>query len=128
MRPRNGPGVPTPDNPVDIGHLAIDAGADIVIGNHPHWYQPVEIYKGKLITYAHGNFVFDQMWSEETREGVIGTYTFYDRQLIGATWKPTRIYDSGQPRFEDASYDQKVLGTMEQASKDLAARLGEPTV
>jgi poly-gamma-glutamate synthesis protein (capsule biosynthesis protein) len=122
------PGVPTPDDPVEIGHMAIDAGADIVIGNHPHWYQPIEIYKGKLITYAHGNFVFDQMWSEETREGVIGTYTFYDNKLIAASWKPIRIYDYGQPRFEDATYDQKVLGTMEQASKDLATRLGEPAV
>ena len=127
-QPMPDPGVPTPDDPVEIGHMAIDAGADIVIGNHPHWYQPVEIYKGKLITYAHGNFVFDQMWSEETREGVIGTYTFYDNKLIGATWKPIRIYDYGQPRFEDAAYDQKVLGTMEQASKDLATRLGEPAV
>ena len=117
-----------PDDPRVIGHLAVDDGADLVIGNHPHAVQGVEIYKGKLITYAHGNFVFDQMWSEETREGVIGTYTFYDKQLIGASWKPIRIYDYGQPRFEDAAYDQKVLGTMEQASKDLATRLGEPTV
>ena len=54
-------GVPTPDDPVVIGHLAIDEGADIVIGNHPHWYQGIEIYKGKLIQYANGNFVFDQM-------------------------------------------------------------------
>jgi poly-gamma-glutamate synthesis protein (capsule biosynthesis protein) len=127
-QPKADPGVPTPDDPGEIGHLAIDSGADIVIGNHPHWYQGIEIYKGKLITYAHGNFVFDQMWSEETREGVIGTYTFYDNKLIGATWKPIRIYDYGQPRFEDAAYDQKVLGTMEQASKDLATRLGEPAV
>jgi len=51
-----------------LGHFTIDQGADIVIGNHPHWIQPIEIYKGKLITYAHGNFIFDQMWSEETKK------------------------------------------------------------
>jgi len=121
------PGVPTPDNPVAIGHQAIDWGADIVIGNHPHWYQGVEVYKGKLITYAHGNFVFDQMWSEETREGVIGTYTFYGTQLVSATWKAYRIYDYGQPVFMNAKDSATALQTMEAASDQLAARLKEPT-
>jgi poly-gamma-glutamate synthesis protein (capsule biosynthesis protein) len=37
----------------------IDAGADIIIGHHPHRLQPVEIYKGKIIAYSLGNFVFD---------------------------------------------------------------------
>jgi len=120
-------GVPTPDDPVAIGHLAIDWGADIVIGNHPHWYQGIEVYHGKLITYAHGNFIFDQMWSEETREGVIGTYTFYGTQLVAATWKAVRSYDYGQPVFMNATDNSTALTTMEAASDQLAARLGEPT-
>ncbi len=120
-------GVPTPDDPVVIGHDAIDWGADIVIGNHPHWYQGIEIYHGKLITYAHGNFVFDQMWSEETREGVIGTYTFYGTQLVSATWKAYRIYDYGQPVFMNAKDNGTALQTMEAASDQLAVRLHEPT-
>jgi poly-gamma-glutamate capsule biosynthesis protein CapA/YwtB (metallophosphatase superfamily) len=126
-QPMPDPGVPTPDNPVTIGHDAIDWGADIVIGNHPHWYQGIEIYKGKLITYAHGNFVFDQMWSEETREGVIGTYTFYGTKLIAASWKAYRIYDYGQPVFMNAKDDATALQTMEAASDQLATKLGEPT-
>jgi len=119
-------GVPTPDDPVVIGHDAIDWGADIVIGNHPHWYQGIEVYRGKLITYAHGNFVFDQMWSEETREGVIGTYTFYGTQLVSATWKAYRIYDYGQPVFMNAKDSATALQTMEAASDQLATRLNEP--
>ncbi len=119
--------VPTPDDPVVIGHLSIDWGADIVIGNHPHWYQGVEVYHGKLITYAHGNFVFDQMWSEETREGVIGTYTFYGTQLCAAGWKGYRIYDYGQPVFMNAKDNATALQTMEAASDKLAVRLHEPT-
>ena len=120
-------GVPTPDDPVVIGHDAIDWGADIVIGNHPHWYQGIEIYHGKLITYAHGNFVFDQMWSEETREGVIGTYTFNGTQLVAATWKAYRIYDYGQPVFMNPKDSATALQTMEAASDQLAIRLREPT-
>ena len=118
--------VPTPDDPVAIGHLAIDSGADFVVGNHPHWVQGVEVYHGHLITYAHGNFVFDQMWSEETREGVVGTYTFYDNRLIAASWRPVRIFDYGQPQFMDANNAARVLGEMAVASDQLATRLGEP--
>ena len=126
-QPMSDPHVPTPDDPVAIGHQAIDWGADIVIGNHPHWYQGIEVYQGKLITYAHGNFVFDQMWSEETREGVIGTYTFYGTQLVAATWKAVRSYDYGQPVFMNAQDQATALQTMEAASDQLAARLHEPT-
>jgi poly-gamma-glutamate capsule biosynthesis protein CapA/YwtB (metallophosphatase superfamily) len=126
-QPMADPGVPTPDDPVVIGHDAVDWGADIVIGNHPHWYQGIEIYHGKLITYAHGNFVFDQMWSEETREGVIGTYTFYGTQLVSATWKAYRIYDYGQPVFMNAQDSATAMQTMEAASDQLATRLNEPT-
>ena len=126
-QPMADPGVPTPDDPVTIGHLSIDWGADIVIGNHPHWYQGIEIYKGKLITYSHGNFVFDQMWSEETREGIVGTYTFYGTKLVAASWKAVRIYDYAQPVFMNAKDEATVLQTMEAASDQLATRLHEPT-
>ena len=126
-QPMADPHVPTPDDPVAIGHAAVDWGADIVIGNHPHWYQGIEVYHDRLITYAHGNFVFDQMWSEETREGVIGTYTFYGTQLVAATWKAVRIYDYGQPVFMNATDNATALQTMEAASDQLAGRLHEPT-
>jgi poly-gamma-glutamate synthesis protein (capsule biosynthesis protein) len=42
-----------------ISHFAIDSGADIVLGHHPHVLQPVEIYKSKIIAYSLGNFLFD---------------------------------------------------------------------
>ena len=43
-----------------VTHDAIDAGADLVIGHHPHVVQGFEFYRGKLIAYSLGNFVFDQ--------------------------------------------------------------------
>jgi poly-gamma-glutamate synthesis protein (capsule biosynthesis protein) len=55
---------------VIFAHAAIDAGADMVIGSHPHWVQTVEKYQGKYIFYSLGNFIFDQMWSQETKEGL----------------------------------------------------------
>ena len=45
---------------VDLGHQLIDAGADIVIGSHPHVVQEIEKYKDGIIFYSLGNFIFDQ--------------------------------------------------------------------
>jgi poly-gamma-glutamate synthesis protein (capsule biosynthesis protein) len=44
---------------INLAHKSIDAGADIVIGHHPHCLQPIEIYQNKIICYSLGNFVFD---------------------------------------------------------------------
>lgn len=53
---------------VEPAHMFIDAGADFIIGHHPHVVQSFEEYKGKLIFYSLGNFVFDQYWSQKTQE------------------------------------------------------------
>ena len=50
-----------------LAHRFIDAGADLIIGAHPHVVQPIEIYKNKAIFYSLGNFVFDQYFSEDVK-------------------------------------------------------------
>ena len=80
-----------------LAHLAIDSGADIVVGHHPHWIQTDEIYQDKPIFYSLGNLIFDQMWSEETRRGQILKLTYQDHQLIKKEIIPTKIFDYGQP-------------------------------
>ena len=45
-------------NQINLGHLAVEAGADLVIGHHPHRIQPIEYYKGTYICYSLGNFCF----------------------------------------------------------------------
>lgn len=106
-----------------LGHLAIDSGADLVIGNHPHWIQPVEIYKGKLITYAHGNFVFDQEWSLKTKQGVVGKYTFYDNQLVDVEFLPLQIENYGQPYFLTDNAKKAILESMKLESEKLQLNL-----
>lgn len=100
----------------NLAHFTIDAGADVIIGNHPHWIQPVELYKDKFISYAHGNFVFDQEWSPETKLGVVGKYTFYEGRLVDVEYLPIRIVDYGQPYFLTGPDAQKVLDGMRTAS------------
>lgn len=53
-----------------LAHTSIDAGANIVVGHHPHVEQETEEYNGGLIAYSLGNFVFDQNFSEETMRGM----------------------------------------------------------
>jgi hypothetical protein len=42
----------------EVGHAAIDAGADLILGHHPHILKGIEVYKGKVIFYSMGNFAF----------------------------------------------------------------------
>ncbi|HLB26192.1 MAG TPA: CapA family protein [Dehalococcoidia bacterium] len=123
--PQAAPGV-AEDDPVEIAHLGVDAGADFIIGNHPHWVQAVELYKGKFIAYAHGNFIFDQMWSYETRAGVIGRYTFYDDVLVGVEFIPVLSEDFAQPVPMQGAEGQAVLDGMKSASEELAALVAAP--
>lgn len=65
-----------------LGHAFIDAGADLVIGTHPHVIEPLEIYHGKVIFYSLGNFVFDQNFSADTQQGLGVGIAFGPQQTI----------------------------------------------
>jgi len=57
-------------NIVNLAHRFVDGGVDLVIGSHPHVVQTKEEYKGKMIYYSLGNFVFDQYFNLETQKGL----------------------------------------------------------
>jgi poly-gamma-glutamate synthesis protein (capsule biosynthesis protein) len=100
-----------------LARSIIDAGADMIIGNHAHWAGAVEIYKGKPIWYALGNFVFDQTWSEPTMEGLTLELTFEGASLRQVRMRPHVILDKAQPNFLDPAGDGRVvLGQVYQAS------------
>ena len=63
--------VDTPDQKIrNLAHEFIDYGADLIIGSHPHVIQSKEEYKGKVIYYSLGNFIFDQYFDSRTQEGL----------------------------------------------------------
>ena len=102
-----------------LAYLTIDAGADIVVGNHPHWIGAMEIYNEKPIVYSHGNFIFDQMWSLETREGIIGKYVFDSVGVKEIFFYPVIIEDYSQPRFANIIEAKKILDKMKENSEKL---------
>jgi hypothetical protein len=103
-----------------LARMIIDSGADMVIGNHAHWAAAMEVYEGKPIWYALGNFVFDQTWSEPTMEGITLELTFAGDELVQAQMRPHIILDRAQPNFLDPAGDGKiVMGQIYSASKGL---------
>ncbi len=86
------------DEQKHLSHLAIDGGADLVIGHHPHVIQPTEEYKpGKWIAYSLGNFVFDQNFSAATMEGGMLEVSTESGAVAGATEKRVTINNRYQP-------------------------------
>jgi len=65
-----------------LAHRIIEAGADLIIGHHPHVVQNIEKYKERLIFYSLGNFIFDQYFSRETQEGLAVGLEIYPGELV----------------------------------------------
>jgi poly-gamma-glutamate synthesis protein (capsule biosynthesis protein) len=98
----------------------LDAGADMIIGNHAHYAAAVEIHDGKPIWYALGNFIFDQTWSEPTMEGITLELTFDGDELVQIRMRPHIILDKAQPNFLDPAGDGRiVMGQVFDASRGL---------
>ena len=84
---------------VEFAHAAIDAGATLVIGHHPHVIQPKENYRQGVIFYSLGNFVFDQLQREATQHGEIAEVDFLGRGIFATDIWPVKITPTG-PELE----------------------------
>jgi gamma-polyglutamate biosynthesis protein CapA len=84
---------------VAFAHAAIDAGAKLVIGHHPHVVQPSESYRDGLIFYSLGNFIFDQYQRVETQHGEVVQISFVGRNILATHVMPVKITRSG-PELE----------------------------
>lgn len=80
-----------------LAHRAIDNGADMVIGHHPHVMEDMGEYKGKPIVYSLGNFIFDQYFSVETMRGMLYSATFEGKNLIKTENKIITLNKKYQP-------------------------------
>lgn len=85
-----------------LARLLIDAGADAVIGAHPHVTQGAEMYRGKPIVYSLGNFLFDLLDLPENALGWRLRLVVDRRGVVGASIAGVRIDDEGTPSPEPA--------------------------
>lgn len=98
---------------INFARLAIDAGADLIIGHHPHVVQTMEKYKGKYIFYSLGNFIFDQPFSEETKEGLAVKIYFTKKEISKIYLTPVIMEKFTQPRLAAGLEAQKILTRLE---------------
>jgi poly-gamma-glutamate synthesis protein (capsule biosynthesis protein) len=95
-----------------FARASIDAGANLVIGHHPHWVQVTENYQGKPIIYSLGNLIFDQMWSKETQEGALAQIEIVNKKITGIKIIPISIKDYGQGELATGQIKQDILKRM----------------
>lgn len=82
-----------------FAHNAIDYGADLVVGHHPHVVETIEEYKGKYIAYSLGNFIFDQNFSKETMEGLVLKVTVENKKITDVSYDKSIINKYYQPEI-----------------------------
>jgi poly-gamma-glutamate capsule biosynthesis protein CapA/YwtB (metallophosphatase superfamily) len=83
---------------VDVARQLVAAGADVVVGGHPHWVQGASIVDGALVVHSLGNFVFDMDFSTETMEGLVLELVLWDGEVKQADFVPYRIGADFAPR------------------------------
>lgn len=115
---------PTPEQ-VDVGHAAIDAGADIVYGSHPHVLQPIEKYGDGVILYSMGNFCFggntdpkdsdSAIVQQEVIRGTDGKIRLGEMTIIPASISSDKNTNNYQPTpYEEGSKEyQRVLSKLD---------------
>lgn len=106
------------DYQVALGRKAVDWGADLVLGHHPHVLQELEVYKGRLIAYSLGNFVFGSE-SSRTNTSIILLCTFKGNTFMKAVAVPLDVNNyrvSYQPRVLTGAEGAAVLDWLAAAS------------
>ncbi len=110
-------------NPEQFAHMAIDAGADLIIGYSPHVLRAMEVYRGRLIAYSLGNFAGYHNFTTEGDLGVSGILQVRlaaDGRFLGGRFVSTSLAGPGQPVLDSTGRGAALI---EQLSRtDLGSR------
>ncbi len=71
------------------------SGADLIIGDQAHWVQNHEKINGAHVSYGLGNYIFDQHWSEKTKQGIIQKFVFYNNKIYLNKTIPIKLAKDG---------------------------------
>jgi len=82
-----------------FAQMAIEKGADIVIGHHPHVVQPLIPYKNGWIAYSLGNFIFDQYFSPQTMQGAILKAEIKNKKIESVMLQKIKLNRYYQPQI-----------------------------
>ncbi len=107
---------------VELAHRLVDAGADVILGHHTHSLQGVERYRGAVIAYSLGNFVYDQ-WQLRLRQSAILHLTVRGTRDMDYRMEPVLINARHQP----VPLDGGMLLEAEQRLRDMSLKIGGTT-
>ncbi len=99
-----------------MAEVAVEAGADLIVGNGAHWVAAAEVIDDAFVAYALGNFVYDQDWSIPTQQGAVLEAIFHGVELKGIRYHPTRILDRHLVTFPGPAEAQQILDQIWDAS------------
>ena len=118
------------DVQVELAHAAIDAGADLVLGHHPHVLQGIEQYKGKNIVYSLGNFCFGGNMYPSDMDTMIFQQTFTLKggklqednvtNIIPCSISSVEDYNNYQPTPAVGEKETEILNKITQRSQGLS--------
>jgi poly-gamma-glutamate capsule biosynthesis protein CapA/YwtB (metallophosphatase superfamily) len=94
-----------------------EAGADLVIGGHPHWVQGWERIGSTTVVHSLGNFIFDMDFSTKTREGVFVEVVLWGGQVRAAEPVPYVIGAGFSPRLANGSRAAGILADVWSTSR-----------
>jgi poly-gamma-glutamate capsule biosynthesis protein CapA/YwtB (metallophosphatase superfamily) len=103
----------------DLAQIAVDAGADLVVGNHTHVVQAIQEIDEVVVFYGLGNFVFDQDWARDHQQGVILLVTFQGTELVDYQLIPTHVDEDGRVHIAGEPEAAEILSRIEVASRSL---------
>ena len=93
-----------------VARRLVDAGADLVVGGHPHWVQGLDVHNGVVVAHSLGNFVFDMDFMTETQQGVVLEATYWGDELKSLDLVPYRMDASFAPRLAGPEEAADILG------------------
>ncbi len=99
-----------------------EAGADLVIGGHPHWVQGWETFGGTTVVHSLGNFVFDMDFQTKTRDGILVEIVAWDGEVKAVEPVPYRIDDAFTPRPASTARAGSILADIAEHSRGPYAR------
>lgn len=105
----------------DPAHQFVDAGADVILGNHPHVLQGIEFYNGSLIAYAHGNCVFRQAFEfGNTHESYVLNFDITEDGVKNVVVTPLYLSDEyGIPSVATSDQAQTTLSRLVEISEGM---------
>jgi poly-gamma-glutamate synthesis protein (capsule biosynthesis protein) len=92
-----------------VARQLVRAGADLVVGGHPHWVQGATLVGHSLVVQSLGNFAFD-MTTPETNEGLVLEATYWGDELKGVDFVPYRIGADHAPRVVPYDAAERMFG------------------